>query len=299
MNNIIHHHPRDRHIGEHAAIGETVAEGRYGDLHMHTAYSDGALSPEEVVRKAAGKGLAAVAITDHDTVGGLEEALAAGSACGIDVIPGIELSAMWGDREIHILGYFLDFRDTSLLKYLAFFRSKRIERARKIVERLNELDIPVEIDSILYATRNAAVGRPHIAAAVIETGRVKSYLEVFNKYIGYGCPAYVEKYRLEVGEAAELIARAGGLSFLAHPTDAIQKTVLYDVIKSGLDGIETVHPSLTKQKSEMYRAIAADHHLLQSGGSDFHGGKRNDETNIGRYGIPLAYIDAMKKKLVA
>ncbi len=273
-----------------------------GDLHMHTHYSDGFFSPKEVVYKAKKIGLSVIAITDHDSVNGINEAIEAGVACNINVIPGIELSAMYGEREVHILGYFINHRSPELNEYLKFFRAERVKRAREMVRRLNNLKIPVAFDSIMQNAEGRSIGRPHIAAAVLETGSVKSYLEVFHKYIGFGCPAYVEKYRLEVNDAVAMISKAGGLSFIAHPEsirDTTNDTVLFEVIKTGVDGIETIHPSLNKQKSMYYRGIAQEYYLLESGGSDFHGGKRGDEDHIGRYGIPLEYIDAMQTRLVA
>jgi 3',5'-nucleoside bisphosphate phosphatase len=270
-----------------------------GDLHMHTSYSDGYFSPEEVVRKAEERGLAALSITDHDSVNGIDEAIEAGLSHGIDVIPGIELSSMYGDREIHVLGYFIDHHDKDLRDYLKIFRRERVKRAREMVRRLNDLKIPVTIDTILDNAEGRSVGRPHIAAAVLATGHVKSYLEVFHKYIGFGCPAYVAKYRLDIQDAVAMISRAGGLSFIAHPSNELYDTVLYDIIKSGIDGIETIHPSLNKQKTKYFRGIAHEYYLLESGGSDFHGGKRGDDDHIGRYGVPMYYIDAMRKRLVA
>jgi len=273
-----------------------------GDLHMHTSYSDGFFSPEEVVYKAKNCNLSTIAVTDHDTVNGIDEAVATGAKHNINVIPGIELSAMCGEREVHILGYFINHKDSELNEYLKFFRAQRVKRAREMVRRLNNLKIPVAFDSILQNAEGCSIGRPHIATAVLETGSVKSYLEVFHKYIGFGCPAYVEKYRLEVKDAITMISKAGGLSFLAHPESSrntANDTVLFEIIKAGIDGIETIHPSLNKQKSLYYRGIAQEYYLLESGGSDFHGGKRDDEDNIGRYGIPLEHVNAMQQRLVA
>jgi len=280
-------------------VAANVENQPYGDLHMHTYYSDGTFSPTELIEKAHKENLAAISITDHDSVNGIEEAIESGLSRGVEVIPGIELSAMFGDREVHILGYFIDHRNKELRDYLVFFRGERVRRAREMVKRLNDLKIPVAIDAVLENAEGRSIGRPHIAAAVVETGRVKNYLEVFHKYIGFGCPAYVAKYRLDVKDAIELIAKAGGLSFIAHPTDALRDTVLFDIIKTGIDGIETVHPSLNTTATRYYRGIVQEHFLLECGGSDFHGGKRGDETNIGRYGVPSGYIDAMRKRLVA
>ncbi len=280
-------------------LNKSVKKSIIGDLHMHSSYSDGIYPPEELVQKAGKNGLGAISITDHDSVNGIDEAMETGSFLNIKVIPGIELSAMCGNREVHILGYFFDHHNAELEEYLKFFRAQRVKRAREMVIRLNNLNIPVNIDSIMQNAEERSIGRPHIAAEVLKTGSVKTYLEVFHKYIGYGCPAYVEKYRLDVAEAIAMITKAGGLSFIAHPSAALNESILLHIIKTGIDGIETVHPSLTNQQSIYYRGIAEEYYLLQSGGSDFHGGKRDDESFIGRYGIPLDYIDAMQKRLVA
>lgn len=269
------------------------------DLHIHTSYSDGFFTPGEVVKKAFEKGLSTISITDHDSVNGVEEAIKAGLKYNITIIPGIELSAMYGEREIHILGYFIDYTNTELKDFLAFFRSQRLLRAREMVHRLNKLEIPVEIDTVIDNADGRSIGRPHIADAVLKTGSVKSYLEVFRKYIGFGRPAYVEKYRLDFKDAVNMIAKAGGLSFIAHPADFIKDTMLLELIKAGIDGVETVHPSLNRQRSQYYRGIAEEYYLLESGGSDFHGGNRNDENNLGLYGIPNEYIQTMQSRLVA
>ncbi len=273
-------------------------EGKAADMHMHTVYSDGSYNPSRVVELAKKKNLSTIAITDHDTVAGVNEALRAGERLGIEVVPGIELSAHWQSREVHILGLFVDIHNKHLLDHLSIFRLERVKRAREIVHKLNELDIPVSIDSVLDSV-DGSVGRPHIAQAVLDTGHVRSYLEVFQKYIGYGKPAFVEKSRFEAVDAIRLIAHAGGLAFIAHPTETVHQTILFELFKEGLDGIETVHPSLTKQKTLTYRAIAKEHSLLETGGSDFHGGKKNDESNVGEYYIPAEFLDAMRKRLVA
>lgn len=297
---------RFRHINYHPkAAGDNIPEqtdGRsspIGDLHMHSSFSDGIYSPEELVRMAREAGLAAVSITDHDSVNGIDEAFETGLSEGIEVISGIELSAMCGDREVHILGYFIDHNDEELREYLKFFRAQRLKRAREMVRRLNDLKIPVAIEPIIDNAAERSIGRPHIAAAVLQTGAVNSYLEVFHKYIGFGCPAFVEKYRLDVKDAVNMIAKAGGLSFIAHPSDAMRDTVLAEILQAGVDGIETIHPAMNVQKTKYFRSIAQEYYLLESGGSDFHGGKRGDESHIGRYGVPLENIDAMRKRLVA
>ncbi len=293
----INYHPNAS--GDQIPVGKGEQQSPMGDLHMHTSFSDGIYTPEEVIRKAKKRGLAAISITDHDSVNGIDEAIETGLSSDIEIIPGIELSAMCGNLEVHVLGYFIDHRDKELQDYLVFFRTQRIKRAREMVRRLNDLKIPVTIDHLIDNAEGRSIGRPHIAEAVLETGSVNTYLEVFHKYIGFGCPAYVEKYRLDIHDAVGMIAKAGGLSFIAHPSDVLRDTVLPDIIQAGIDGIETVHPSLNNQKSKYYRGIAQEYYLLESGGSDFHGGKRGDDAHIGSYRIPLDYIDAMRKRLVA
>jgi 3',5'-nucleoside bisphosphate phosphatase len=267
------------------------------DLHTHTYYSDGALSPSELVLRANEMGIGTLSITDHDSIDGYQEARDAGEKIGMEIVPGVELSATLGTKDIHILGYMFDPANQALQKTLEMFRRERLSRAERIVEKLNRLDLPLRFDSVLERAGRGAVGRPHIAAALVDEGLTTNYSEAFESYIGDSCPAYEPKYRISPDDAVEIIADAGGLSILAHPGWYITDEELIVLIRSGLDGIETVHPGHDQDRTRHYRGIASTYFLLESGGSDFHGGKRNDYVNFGMYTVSLDTVQAMKRRL--
>jgi predicted metal-dependent phosphoesterase TrpH len=269
------------------------------DLHTHTTYSDGVLTPYELVTKAKEAGIEILSIADHDNVAALDEAIALGTQIGIEVITGVELSAAVGDRDIHILGYFFDHNNPTLLDYLALFRKERLKRAERIVEKLHHLRVPLSMDAVLDKAGDGSVGRPHIANALLDRGLTDSYLEAFEKYIGYGCPAYEKKFQLSPEEAVNIISSAGGISFLAHPGKYTSEAVLMQLIKGGVDGIEVVHPSHSPELQQYYRSVASHYYLLESGGSDFHGGKKNDDWALGTVTVSAALVDAMKRRLFA
>lgn len=267
------------------------------DLHSHTSYSDGALSPEELVRRASEAGIEMLSITDHDSVDALEEAVTAGAQWGVEIVPGVELSVTLGAKDIHVLGYMFDPFNKQLHDTLALFKRERFHRAARIVEKLNRLDLPLSIDAVLEHAGHGAVGRPHIAAALYDEGLTSCYAEAFNAYIGDYGPAYEPKFRISPEDAFELIADAGGLSILAHPGAYVSEDDLVHLLRAGLDGIETVHPAHDEVRTRYYRGITSAYFLLESGGSDFHGGKRNDESNFGAYTVGEEVVHAMKRRL--
>ncbi len=267
------------------------------DLHLHTTFSDGALSTGELIERARRAGLSTISITDHDHVGALAQARALGESSGIEVIPGVELSTSVRDEDIHVLGYFFDEGNRALLDFLAFFRKERMKRAERIVEKLNDLNVPLKLESVLEQAGAGAVGRPHIAIALLEEGLIGSYQEAFAKYLGYGKPAYEKKYQIPPQEAIKLLSAAGGLSFIAHPGSTIDESMLVGLIDDGIDGIEVVHPSLTPERSAYYRGIVSEYYLLACGGSDFHGGKRNDADALGKYTITDGDVAMMRRRL--
>jgi len=267
------------------------------DLHLHTNHSDGALSVEQPLRKALARGLSTLSITDHDTVLGVDEAAEIGKSLGVEVVPGVELSATLGDHEVHILGYFVDQRDEEFKEYLTFFRQQRYHRAVRIVEKLNALSVPVRLDSVLEQAGKAAIGRPHIANALVEAGLAESYYQAFDQYIGNGRPAYECKFRITPRDTIDLIARAGGIAVLAHPSVHTTESMLTQLVKDGLDGVEVIHPSHSPGVVTYYRGIAAEYFLLESGGSDFHGGRRDDDDAFGRFSVPVKFVEEMKRRL--
>ena len=267
------------------------------DLHIHTSHSDGFYSPTEIVKKAKEKGIELISITDHDNLSAIDEATQAGKELGVEVISGVEISSDVRDKEIHILAYFIETDNKELERYLSFFREERIKRAIRIVNRLNNLGFSITFNDVMDKAGNSAVGRPHIAQAMLETGVVNSYYEAFNKYIGNGCPAYEKKVHLSPQSAFKIISDAGGLSFVAHP-GYMPEALLKELIEAGVDGIEVIHPSHSAQQTKFYRGIVNEYFLLDSGGSDFHGGKREDEDNLGKHFTNISAVEAMRKRLL-
>jgi len=268
------------------------------DLHTHTNYSDGNLTPEQLIGKAKAAGLAYLAITDHDNVDAVEEAIEIGKSVGIEIVPGVEISSEHNGREVHILGYFFDYKDEALLSYLKNFRAERLKRAQGIVDKLNQINIPLHIDAVLAQVKgNGSIGRPHIAIAMLDAGYTDTYIEAFNKYIGDGKPAYVKKPNLSTQEAIKLIAKSKGLSFVAHPGKNVRDEELIQIIEFGIDGIEIIHPSHSQTDSAYFQKTAGQYFLLESGGSDFHGGRINDESIIGKFWVGEQKVLAMKNRL--
>jgi 3',5'-nucleoside bisphosphate phosphatase len=267
------------------------------DLHMHTVWSDGALSPYELVKKCKQNGLSIIAITDHDSVEAFPDAIEFGKEFGVEVIPGVELSAMVDEKDVHILGYFLDYTNTRLLEYLKFFRAERVKRAERIVAKLNSINVPLKFESVMHRAGGGSVGRPHIASALVDEGHIQSYHEAFEKFIGNSGPAFEKKFNLSPEEAIKLISSSGGLSFLAHPGRYTSDEVLNTLIKCGLDGIEVTHPSHTSSHMSHYRGVVGEYFLLESGGSDFHGGRKNNDDVLGSYFVDETKVNMMKNRL--
>jgi 3',5'-nucleoside bisphosphate phosphatase len=267
------------------------------DLHIHTNYSDGFYSPEEIILKAKELGLEAISITDHDNLSGIKKATEKGNEIGIEVIPGVEISSDIKDREIHILAYFVQTDSVELERYLKFFREERLKRAVRIVNKLNLLGLSLTIEDVMEKAKNSAVGRPHIAQAMLEKGLTSNFYEAFNKYIGNNGPAYEKKVHISPQSAFKIINDAGGLSFIAHP-GYMEESLLKELIDEGVDGIEVIHSSHSQHQVKFYRGIVNEYFLLESGGSDFHGGKREDEKNFGNYYTKYSVVEAMRKRLL-
>ncbi len=277
--------------------GEDPSRVPKADLHTHTTYSDGTLSPEELIKKAHNVGLSAIAITDHDNVGAIDEATEWGKQYDVEVISGLELSVMLGEKDVHILAFLFDHANSNLLDYLTFFRQERLKRAERIVQKLNKINIPLKLESVLDQAGIGSVGRPHIANALVDEGLAGNYHEVFEKYIGVGAPAYEKKYQVSTAEAVRLISSAHGLSFLAHPGKYTTEAELQQMINVGLDGIEVVHPSHNESRQLYYRSVVNQYFLLESGGSDFHGGKKNDDYSFGTFTVPMHIVETMRSRL--
>lgn len=267
------------------------------DLHTHTHYSDGVLSPRELVLRAAEMGISQLSITDHDSIDAIEEAAATGREVGVEIIPGVELSATLGSKDVHILGYLFDPLNAYLRQTLELFKKERFNRAARMVKKLNQLNLPLSFDTVLERAGRGAIGRPHIAEALVEEGLIACYSEAFDSLIGDSGPAYEPKYRISPEDAVDIIANAGGVSTLAHPGWFITEDELVQLIRAGLDGIETVHPAHDDDRRRFYSGIASTYFLLESGGSDFHGGRRNDYQNFGTYTMSHDVVLAMKRRL--
>ena len=267
------------------------------DLHTHTNFSDGFYSPAELLKKAKKNGIGIISITDHDSVTGVKEARKISDRIGIEVIPGLEISTEIGSNEIHVLGYFINPDDKELERYLVFFREERFNRAIRIIEKLNILGIQLTMDDVLLQAKNSAIGRPHIAQAMLSKGFVNSFFEAFNKYIGNNGPAFEKKVHLSPQSACKIINDAGGLSFIAHP-GKMPEHLIKELIEAGIDGIEVIHPSHNTNQTKYYRGITNEYFLLESGGSDYHGGKREDDANLGKYYTDMKIIDAMRSRLI-
>jgi len=262
------------------------------DLHMHTTYSDGHYTPTELITKVKELNINIVSITDHDNINGIEEAISVGKDLGVEVIPGLEISTDVEDREVHILGYFIDIKNSELNKYLSFFREERVQRAKIMINKLVNLGFNISLDDVLELAKNSAVGRPHIALAMLNKGIVKDFYEAFQKYLRDDGPAYERKIHVSSQSALKLISDSGGLSFIAHPTH-MKESILISLINSGVDGIEVNHPSHNEYQKKYYRGIVNQYCLLESGGSDFHGGLKDDESNLGKYLLNPKHFNEM------
>jgi predicted metal-dependent phosphoesterase TrpH len=260
------------------------------DLHIHSTASDGTLAPAEIVARAAALGLPAIAVTDHDTVAGVGPALGAGRDLGIPIIPGVELSADVAGRSVHLLGYGIDHTSAPLLARLERLRHQRVERAERIVASLREGGLDVALRDVLGAADGGAVGRAHIAHALVNAGYAESLDDAFDRLIGTDRPHYVAK---PVGDAAEVIGwigAAGGIAVLAHPALSAADDLVPTLVAAGLAGIEAYHGRHDAPTRERYRILAAEHGLIVTGGSDFHGDEAGG-TAIGSADVPEGVLD--------
>ena len=265
------------------------------DLHLHSTASDGRFSPAELVRKAATEGLSVIALTDHDTVGGIDAALeAAKSFPGLRLIPGIEISTDAPKGEVHILGYFIDHTDTNFQAALDKMRNSRRERARQIVTRLEEMGRPIDWERVCEIAGGGTIGRPHIAQALLEKGHIESFREAFEKYISRDGPAYVEREKVTPSGAVEMVIEARGLPVLAHPlTIPEPEEMVINLKKVGLIGIEAYYASYPAEDIERLVSIADRHDLIATGGTDFHGIDIDTETLIGGVDIPQKSVERL------
>lgn len=268
---------------------------RAADLHLHTCHSDGTFTPEELVRQAAGVDLACIALTDHDTVAGLAETGRLCEAAGVEFIPGIELTAHLGEREVHILGYFVRYTDPEFLVRTDSFKQARAQRVADMVAKLQQAGVDLQpADVTAVAGANCALGRLHVARALLNRGFIGQMDEAFYRFIGKGKTAFVPKPQLDVAAATALLHQAGGVAVLAHPGVSKLDGQLDGLMAAGLDGIEVWHSQQTAKQSKRYLAFAQARHCLVTGGSDCHG-MAKDRVLIGGVRLDYAYVEQLKE----
>ncbi|MBD3181973.1 PHP domain-containing protein [Candidatus Poribacteria bacterium] len=265
---------------------------RYADLHLHTDYSDGVYSPRKIVAKAKGLGLSAISITDHDILDGIKPAIDAGLEYGVEVIPGVELSAKAYDWEIHILGYYINRDDENFQNQISVFREARKFRAMEMVDKLNDLGIDIDYDDVFkQEERVDSIGRPHVASALMEKGYVGTKQEAFDRFLFHNGPAYVPKKKLSPQEAIAMILNVGGIPVMAHPGMMMQG-IIPELVSMGLMGVEVYHPNHSSQDSDYLARVAKEYNLLITGGSDYHGGFKS---SMGSIKLPYEHVEALKE----
>lgn len=272
------------------------------DLHIHTNFSDGVFTPTQVVEYASQVGLSAISITDHDTVSGVEEAIEAGKKYGVEVIPGIELSAELDNitrTEMHILGYYVNWKSKAFNDALAIFKKVRKQRAKDIFAKLKALNINLNPEGLIERIGDRIVGRLHFAKALLEKKYVSTISEAFQLYLGLDKPAYVPKYYVSPKDAISLIIRAGGIPVLAHPYYGhySNKNIFKGLINDGLMGIEAWHNRHPQHIVKKFLSIADDLDLIATGGSDCHGVYGNETSPlIGKVKVPYSVVEALEEK---
>ena len=268
------------------------------DMHVHTTASDGTMSPKHVVSLAAMQGLKAIAITDHDTMAGIDEAGQAGELMGVTIIPGIEISTDYQGRDVHVLGYFLDEKSETLLQYEAWTQEKRRERNEKILERLRKKGFDITMEQLEAEHPGAVLGRPHIARRLVDLGAAENVQEAFRKYLSKGRSCYVERERLPFQDAARLIKKCGGVAVLAHPLQyGFGKNELDALVKAaaqcGFSGMEIYYTGYTQADQKKLFDLAEKYTLLPTGGSDFHGDNKPGVqlgTGDGNLSVPAYFL---------
>jgi 3',5'-nucleoside bisphosphate phosphatase len=268
------------------------------DLHIHSNFSDGKYSPQEILEMAKDAKLSVISITDHDNINAVDIAKRTAEKFGIEVIPGIEFSTDYKGTEVHILAYFIDYKNPALMEFISSIRNSRVERLMQMINRLKQLNCVINAEKFINKfPPDITVGRPHLALEMVSIKFVRNYIDAFVKYIGDGKPAYVKKTNPDIKTVLNLISELGGLSFLAHPGKYFKNTQLQEIIDAGVDGIEIIHPSHSYTDTHYFEKVAAQNYLLVSGGSDFHGIVKNDMDNFGNFIVTDKEIVNMKRRL--
>jgi hypothetical protein len=267
----------------------------FADLHLHTFFSDGTYSPEEMVSHAARHRFSAVALTDHDTIEGCERTEQACGAAGIEFVPGAELTAEQDDHELHVLGYFFDARNPRLLQELGKFQLVRQNRIREMVTRLNRVNVPLTAEEVFALANCRSPGRPHVARALVKAGLCVSLDEAFERFLKKNRPAWVPKFKMSAHDAIELIHHAGGVAVMAHPGLNHNDEVIPSMVEAGLDGLECFHTKHSTSITEHYLEMADRYHLLVTGGSDCHGMSKGKPL-IGTVKVPYQHVEQLKTR---
>jgi hypothetical protein len=265
---------------------------KFADLHLHTLFSDGTFTPEELVGRASKLGFSAIALTDHDTIEGCDRAAAACAAAGMKFLPGTELTAEHEDTEVHILAYLVDTQNQTLLSRIAKFQAVRQNRIHEMVAAINKLGIPLKAEAVFALANCKSPGRPHVARALVQEKLISNLDDAFEKYLKKGRPAWVPKTKMSALEAVELIHQAGGLAVMAHPGLNRTDDIIPDLVDAGLDGIECFHTKHSTVMAERYLVIAEKHHLLVTGGSDCHGFSKKAPL-IGTVKLPYEHVQKL------
>lgn len=269
------------------------------DLHSHTTASDGTCSVQQSIERAKANGLAALGITDHDTVAALASALEEGKRQGVEIVPGVEISSVYAGKDVHVLGYYIDINNPEFLHRLEELREVRGKRNQMMIEKLNELGISITMEEVERRKKEKAgnIGRPHMAEVLMEKGVVTSMKEAFDKYLGSTGAAYVNPPRISPEEAIDIIQEAGGVAVLAHPGLYKNPEMVRKLIKHGLQGIEVYHPDNDEEDTRLYGVLADEYHLVKTAGSDFHG-MRGDEVfhaDLGAHTVTMETVRQLRE----
>lgn len=272
------------------------------DLHIHTNFSDGVLTPQQVLEVAALKKLKGISITDHDTVDAIKICENLSHTYGIDFIPGVELSTEYKGSEIHMLGYYIDYNNNELLEVLNVLQSQRFDRLNKMIDKINKLGYEISLVDVLELAGSDynSLGRPHLARTLIKKGYFESMPEVFNKLLGAGMPGYVERFKFNVEDAIKTIKKFGGVPVLAHPglirnIDYKLEVLIDELVTYGLEGIEVYHTDQTNETSSFLTKMAYKHNLVITGGSDYHAPSPSRQLSIGSKGVLNFEVEKLKK----
>ena len=263
------------------------------DLHLHTTFSDGTLSPAELVQQAVDAGLAVIAVTDHDCVDGVAPARAA-AAGRIEVLSGVEMTVAFRGVELHVLGLLIDIESPAITERLTQFRRARTHRLQDMIDRLKTYDVTVTLEEVLALSDHGAPGRPHLARALVQRGFVKTPEEAFDRFLGDQAPCFVKGATMTPAGAAALIRDAGGISSLAHPARFVPDEWLPELLAAGIQGIEAYHPDHSAATAKRYQQYAEQHGLLVTGGSDAHGTWKAHGPAVGSVTVPYAYVERLK-----